>query len=98
MINTSMREYGYYLLTRQDDYGQQRINSDVPVGTLKMSINTTSQSIQENINYSGSQYIGLTFAEVDDTYVIKYGEKRLKVLYVNPAGRYKQVFLADYAN
>ena len=98
MINTSMREYGYYLLTKQDNYGQQKLNSDVPVGTLKMSINITSQSIQENINYSGSQYIGLTYEKVDDTYVIQYGEKRLKVLYVNPLGRMKQVFLADYGN
>ena len=98
MINTSTRNYGYYLLTKQDDYGQQRLNSDVPVGTIRMSINITNQSIQENINYSGSQYIGLTFAEVDDTYVIQYGEKRLKVLYVNPLGRLKQVFLADYGD
>ena len=95
MINTDMRYYEFFTLGAKDKYGQQQL-SNVPVGTIKMSINTTSQSIQDNINYSGSQYIGLTFAEVDDTYVIKYGEKRLKVLYVNPVGRYKQVFLADY--
>ena len=38
--------------------------------------------------------MGLTHADVDDTYVIIYGEERLKVLYVVPIGRLKQVFMA----
>ena len=59
-----------------------------------MCIDITSQSIQDNINYAGSQYLGLTFANIDDTYVIKYGDQMLKVLYVNPMGRLKQVFMA----
>lgn len=95
MINTNMRYYEFFTLGVRDNYGQQQL-SNTPVGLLKMSINTTSQSIQENINYSGSQYIGLTYAEVNDTYVIQYGDERLKVLYVNPMGRMKQVFLAKY--
>ena len=50
--------------------------------------------ITDNILYKNCAYIGLTTdAEVNDTYVIKYGSERLKVLYVNPMGRFKQVFL-----
>lgn len=94
MINSNMRYYDYFTFGEKNEYGQQKLSTN-PVGTIKMSINITSQSVQDNINYTGSQYIGLTFAEVDDTYVIQYGEKRLKVLYVNTAGRYKQVFMAE---
>lgn len=94
MINSNMRYYDYFTFGEKNEYGQQKLSTN-PVGTIKTSINITSQSVQDNINYTGSQYIGLTFAEVDDTYVIQYGEKRLKVLYVNPAGRYKQVFMAE---
>lgn len=95
MINIQMRNYDYFTLGKENSYGQQ-VLSDYPTGTIKMSINITSQSIQDNINYTGSQYIGLTRAEVDNTYVIQFGDKRLKVLYVNSFGRLKQVFLADY--
>lgn len=58
-----------------------------------MALYITSQTIQDNINYSGCNYIGLTHAEVDDTYVIEANGERLKVLYVNNDGRLKQVFL-----
>lgn len=95
MINTDMRYYSYFTFGTDDGYGQAKLSSS-PVGTIKMAINTTSQSVQDNINYKNSQYIGLTMAEVNDTYVIKYGNERLKVLYVNPKGRYKQVFLSKY--
>ena len=65
-------------------------------GTVKMAINITSQSVQDNINYNQAAYIGLTYAPVSDTYVIQYGDKKLKVLYVNTLGRYNQVFMGDY--
>ena len=59
-----------------------------------MSISISSQSVQDNIMYQGCQYMGLTHdTEVNDTYVIEYGKERLKVLYVSPQGRLKQVFL-----
>lgn len=95
MINTDMREYDYFTFGKKDEYGQL-VLSEYPTGVIKMAINLTSQSIQDNINYKNSQYIGLTNAEVNDTYVIQYGNERLKVLYVNPKGRYKQVFLSKY--
>ena len=94
MINTQMRAYNYYTLGTDNAYGQPQITAN-PQGTIRMSINITSQSIQDNINYKAATYIGLTFAPVDDTYIIEYGEQKLKVLYVNSLGRYNQVFLAE---
>lgn len=93
MINADMRLYDYFLYDGKDKYGSPILSEDVK-GSVKMAINITSQSIQDNINYSGASYIGLTHSLLDDTYVIQYGEEKLKVLYVNPKGRLKQVFLA----
>lgn len=90
-----MRNYNFYSFGEQDAYGQPKL-SDEPKGTIKMAINISSQSIQDNINYKEASYIGLTHdSAVNDTYVIEYGEAKLKVLYVNPRGRLKQVFLAE---
>lgn len=94
MINTDFRLYNYFTIGAVDEYGQPQTSPEVQ-GTVKMAIYITSQSIQDNINYSNAQYIGLTTANVDDTYIIEYNDKKLKVLYVNPKGRYKQVFLGD---
>lgn len=88
-----MRLYNFFTLGTEDEYGQQVISNE-PVGQIKMAINISSQTIQDNINYTGATYVGLTHAKVDDTYIIEYENERLKVLYVNPKGRIKQVFLA----
>lgn len=92
MINVDMRIYDYYTYGKKDAYGQQQL-SPTPVGQIKMSINLTSQSVQDNIKYKNAEYMGLTRAKVDDTYVIEFGKERLKVLYVNSFGRLNQVFM-----
>ena len=94
MINSQMKTYNYFTFGALDEYGQPALSIE-PVGQVKMAINISSQSVIDNINYKDATYIGLTLAEVDDTYVIEYGKERLKVLYVNPIGRYKQVFLKE---
>lgn len=96
MISTDMRHYNYFTLGPKNSYGQATIPAKdaAPAGQVKMAINITTQNIQDNINYKGCQYIGLTQANVDDTYIIEYENERLKVLYVNPKGRLKQVFMA----
>ena len=95
MINADMRSYNFFTFGEKDAYGQVRL-SEEPVGTVKMAINISSQSIGENVKYKDATYIGLTHdAKVDDTYVIEYGAEKLKVLYVNPKGRLKQVFMAE---
>lgn len=94
MINTDMRLYDYYLYGEDNGYGQPSLSND-PVGKVKMAVNITSQNIQDNINYKDCQYIGLTLTPIDDTYVIQYGAEKLKVLYVNPKGKYTQVFMAQ---
>lgn len=95
MINADMRLYDYFTIGKDDEYGQAQLPGPdaAPKGTIKMAINITSQSVQDNVNYVNAQYIGLTHANVDDTYIISYGNERLKVLYVNPKGRLKQVFM-----
>ena len=95
MINTDMHLYDYFTFGDDDGYGMPQLSTE-PKGQIKMAINVSSQSIQDNILYKDCSYIGLTQdANVDDTYVIKYGKEQLKVLYINPKGRYKQVFLKE---
>ena len=92
MINTRMRNYDYFLLGANDEYGQPQITPEVQ-GTVKMAISITSQSVQDNINYKNAQYIGLTLNDITDKHIILFGEEKLKVLFVYSGGRYKQVFL-----
>ena len=93
MINTDMRDYGFYLYEGDNGYGQPTLSAEVK-GTIKMAINVISQAIQDNVIYSNAQYIGLTHADINDKYVIQFGDVKLKVLYINPKGRYKQVYMA----
>ena len=100
MINTDFRTYNYFSLGNDNGYGQATIIKDengnpVVQGSIKMAINISSQGVQENINYKNAQYVGLTQGEVKDTNVIEYEGSILKVLYVNPKGRYKQVFMSE---
>ena len=94
MFNKFFR-YNYFTIGTKDEYGQEVIpdKNAEPTGTVMMAIYLTSQSIQDNINYTDANYMGLTHAKVDDTYIIQYGEERLKVLYVNTSGRLNQVFM-----
>lgn len=97
MINTNMRLYDYLTLGNKDEYGQAAIPSitDQPEGQIKMSINLITQNIADNIKYENCSYVGLTKEKVDDTYIIFFENRLLKAQYVNPYGRYKQVFLAE---
>lgn len=94
MINADMRSYNYFTFGEPNSYGQPQLSQEAQ-GTIKMAINISSQSIQDNINYKDCAYIGLTHSHLDDSYAIQYGDKKLKVLYVNPKGRFTQVFLAE---
>jgi hypothetical protein len=90
-----MRTYNYFTFGSDNGYGQPQL-SGTPQGSIKMAINISSQSTTDNIKYKDATYIGLTHdAKVDDTYVIEYEGQKLKVLYVNPKGRLKQVFMAE---
>ena len=95
MITTDMRNYNYFIYGETDEYGQSQ-TAENPSGTVKITINIASQSIQDNIKYKDCTYIGLTHDKsIDDTYVIQYGKEKLKVLYVNPKGRFKQVYMSE---
>lgn len=94
MINADMRSYNYYTFGEKDRYGDT-VLSDVK-GSIKMTINSISQTIVDNPNYEQSTYIGLTRdTKVDSTYVIDYEGTKLKVLYVITKGRLKQVYMSE---
>ena len=94
MINADMRNYDYYLYGEEDEYGQLKA-PDIVAGTIKMSIDTVVQRIQDSVIYNESEFIGLTHDKnVNDKYIIQYGDIKLKVLYVNPKGRFRQVYMA----
>ena len=93
MINAKMRLYDFFTIGESDAYGQPTTSKE-PQGQIKMAISISSQSVQDNILFQGCQYMGLTHdTKVNDTYVIDKDGERLKVLYVSPQGRLKQVFL-----
>ena len=95
MISTDMRLYDYFTFGEENGYGMPQL-SETPEGQIKMAINISSQGTQDNILFKDCTYVGLTQdANVDDAYVIRYGKGKLKVLYVNPKGRYKQVFMSE---
>lgn len=95
MIGTKSRFYKYTKYSDRNAYGQQTLPNE-PTGEVKIAIFTTSQSIQDNINYKDANYIGLTFSSLlDDNCVIHYGDRKLKVLYINPEARVKQVFFKE---
>lgn len=89
-----MRHYDYFTYGDNNAYGQPQLTTEVQ-GSIKMAIYTTNQSTTDNIKYKNATYIGLTKAAVNDSYVIQYEGVKLKVLYIQPRGRYKQVYLAE---
>ena len=95
MINATMRTYDYYTFGAKDEYGQEILSPEAQ-GTIKLAIYILSNTIGANINYKDATYIALTNDKnINDSYVIKYGDEKLKVMYVIPMGRYKQAFLAE---
>lgn len=90
-----MKNYDYFLYEDAGGYGQPQLSEDVK-GSVKMAIYTVSQGIVDNIRYRDASYIGLTHSSLlADNMVIKYGDEKLKVLYVNSQGRFKQVYLKN---
>lgn len=101
MINSRMRNYDYYLLGDDNGYGQHGLIKDdnaepIKQGSISMSISILTKTVSDDIRYSNASYIGLTQNDINDTYVIQYGDELLKVQYVNKDGRYTQVFLGVY--
>lgn len=93
MINAQMAEYKYFVY-KENEYGEQVIDTSSS-GTILMAINLVNKEVADNILYINANYIGLTLDNsITDKFVIEYGKEKLKVLYVNPQGRYKQVFMA----
>lgn len=95
MISANMRNYNYFTFGAKDSYGQEVLNEEVQ-GTITLAIYTLSNTIGTNIKYKDATYIALTHNKaIDDSFVIQYGDKKLKVLYTIPMGKYNQVFLSE---
>ena len=92
-MERNMRLYNYYLYGEENSYGQPTLSAEI-AGQIKIAIFNTSTSVQDNINYKGASYVGLTQdLSVNDKYVIEHGTEKLKVLYISSYGRYKQVYM-----
>ena len=90
-----MKLYNYSTFGARNNYGEQTLSTE-PIGAVKMAINSSNITTGDNIKYKDATYIGLTLDKaINDTFVIHYGEEKLKVLYVIPVGRYIQVFLKE---
>lgn len=96
MINAQMKPHDYYLYGTENAYGERTVSYAARVGTIVISINLLQKNSTDNIKFSEATYIGLTLnREVDDNYIIDYNNKKLKVLYVYPEGRYTQVYMKE---
>lgn len=93
MINTGMRLYDYFLFGEEDGYGVPTLSEKK--GSIKANINISSQQTQDNILYKDCTYTLLSLDYIDDSFVISYGDSKLKVMYVNPIGRYNQAFMKE---
>lgn len=95
MISNAMSDYTYSTLGFKDEYGQE-IETPEAQGTIKLAIYSLTNTIGANIKYKDATYLALTHNKaINDSYVINYGDEKLKVLYTIPSGRYTQVFLAE---
>jgi hypothetical protein len=94
MISAKTREYDFYQYDAVNGYGQPMLSEDVK-GTVKMAVFNITKAVQDGTVYSAEEYIGLTNDKnINDTYVIQYGDMKLKVLYTIDAPRLKvQVFM-----
>ena len=63
------------------------------VREIKMAIYLSNQATNQNINYVEADYIGLTKEPIETNALIQYENKKLKVKYINPQGRYYVVAL-----
>ncbi|MBQ0088116.1 MAG: hypothetical protein KBT27_02150 [Prevotellaceae bacterium] len=97
MINADFRSYNYYKYGTKNAYGEEVVDYTAAAGQIVLAIYLVGQELSGNINYKDASYVGfaLTTTAIDETYVINYGGKKLKVLYVFPGRIYKHIALAE---
>jgi hypothetical protein len=92
-----MKTYSFSTLGGTDSYGFPQVSNIA--GFVKMSIYLYTQNVTDNIKFRDATYIGFTHDKtIADNYIVNYEDKRLKVLYVNPVGRFNQVYLKEVDN
>jgi hypothetical protein len=97
MINADFKRYQYYTYsTNPNAYGERTLNT-TSSGTIDLAIYLMSQELSGNINYKDASYVAFApiTQQLDDTYVINYNNKMLKVLYVYSDRVYKHCALVE---
>lgn len=96
MINSRMSPHEYFLLGVDNGYGQITMTPEKQ-GEITIGITMLTKTVTDDLRYSDAQYLGLTYDKnINDTYIIKYGDELLKVKYIIPTERLTQVFLSVY--
>lgn len=75
-----------------DEYGQEGINP-INQTPIEITFGIYKHQPTEDIRFQNVEYVGLTKASVNDSQAIKIGDKEYKIQFVNPFGRYKEVFM-----
>lgn len=92
VINRAQVQATLITMGGQDEYGQDLMNElDRKPITLTFGLYNHKQT--DDIRYEDVEYTGLTIYDVFDDQIIQIGEDRYKVLFANPFGRMRQVFL-----
>lgn len=94
-IYRRLTKYNYYTLV-DSEYGGKTADFTSPTGVVNMAIQLNNMAMNSNTIYTSANFVGLTQEDIDDTYIIEYGNEKLKVLYVYPEGKYKQVFMQRF--
>lgn len=82
-------------LSEEESSEDSSDNSGDTTPQAKIAIYLNNQSNTDNINYKDATYVGFTYDSLGDNCVIDYDGTPLKVLYVNPQGRMKQLYMAE---
>jgi len=92
VINRSEQPALLYTMGGQDEYGQDLVE---PIAQKKITLTfgLYNHKQTDDIRYEDVEYTGLTPYDVADDQVIELNGFKYKVLFVNPFGRMKQVFL-----
>jgi hypothetical protein len=92
VINRSEVNATLITMGGQDEYGQD-LNAPISQSSITLTFGLYTHQQTDDIRYQDVEYTGLTVYDVADNQVIQIGDKKYKVLFVNPFGRMKQVFL-----
>lgn len=85
------KTHSYSIISKsKNEYGQMVETAET--GKIRMFLSLNSQAQAEGPAYLTATYVGFTYENIDETYII---DNKYKVVRVAPARRGKVVYLAD---